>query len=104
MNDETTTTLNDVAKALSHPARVRIVELLSRQSECMGAEVFGELDLAQSTVSEHLRVLREAGVVRATPVGTRTVYCLVPGTLESFAEEVAALAATSPRCLGGPNT
>ena len=58
-----------VAQALAHPARVRILRLLADQTECRGAEVFSELPLAQSTVSEHLRVLKEAGLVTSHPVG-----------------------------------
>ncbi len=65
-----------VAKALSHPVRVQIIELLAAQTECRGADLFAELPLAQSTVSEHLRILRDAGVVSSRPVGTSAVYCL----------------------------
>ena len=74
-----------VARALAHPARVRIVRLLAGQTECRGADVFGELPLAQSTISEHLRVLKEAGVVNARAEGTSMVYCLAPGVLDEFA-------------------
>lgn len=77
-----------VARALAHPARVRIVHLLAEQTECRGAEVFSELPLAQSTVSQHLRVLKEAGLVRSKPVGTAMVYCLVCTVLEEFRRAV----------------
>lgn len=84
-----------LAKALAHPARVQIVELLARQRECRGAEVFAELPLAQSTVSEHLRVLKEAGIVSASPEGTRAVYCLDPEALNVLREAVAAIVSES---------
>jgi len=87
-----------IAKALAHPARVQIVQLLAEQSECRGADVFSELPLAQSTVSEHLRVLKDAGLVTATPVGTSAVYCLRPEVLAAFAEDVWRLAAATPTC------
>jgi ArsR family transcriptional regulator, arsenate/arsenite/antimonite-responsive transcriptional repressor len=87
-----------VAKALAHPARIRIVRLLARQTECMGAEVFSELPLAQSTISEHLRVLKEAGIVNATPIGTRTVYCVAPKPLAAFGLSVGELAEASQAC------
>ena len=87
-----------LAKALAHPARVQIVELLARQAECRGADVFAELPLAQSTVSEHLRVLKDAGIVEADPVGTSMLYCLDPAALATFAEAVEALCADSPGC------
>lgn len=81
-----------LARALGHPARVRIVRLLAAQRECRGAEVFSELPLAQSTISEHLRILRDAGLVTARPLGTSTVYCLAPQGLRALAEEIGAIA------------
>jgi ArsR family transcriptional regulator len=88
----------EISRALAHPARVRIVNLLSVQSECRGADVFGELDLAQSTISEHLRILRETGLVSSRPVGTSNVYCIVAGPLAEYAEHAAELAAASAHC------
>jgi ArsR family transcriptional regulator len=87
-----------VARALSHPARVRIVALLAEQTECRGAEVFGELPLAQSTISEHLRILREAGLISSQSVGTGMVYCLVPGALDEFTSALAELSNRAPEC------
>ena len=87
-----------VARALAHPVRIQIIELLAVQTECRGHELFSELPLAQSTVSGHLRVLREAGVVSSSPVGTSMVYCLVPQVLEQFAATVDALGSTAERC------
>ena len=88
----------EIARALAHPARVRIVNLLARQTECRGADVFGELDLAQSTISEHLRILREAGLVSSRPVGTSSFYCLVPEGLEDLSRAAGELARTSTLC------
>jgi len=90
-----------VARALAHPARVDIVRLLAAQSECKGAEVFSELPLAQSTISEHLRVLREAGLVGSRPVGTSKVYCLVPEVLDGFGDSVKEIVATCATCGAG---
>ncbi len=90
-----------LAKAFAHPARVRIVELLARQTECRGHDVFTELPLAQSTVSEHLRVLREAGVVCSSPVGTAATYCLNRATLDRFAVAVGHLTGTLAACDAG---
>lgn len=84
----------EIAKALAHPARVQIVELLSQQLECKGAELFAELPLAQSTVSEHVRILRDAGIVGAKQVGASSVYCLDPSGLRDFATAVGVIAAT----------
>lgn len=87
-----------VAKALSHPARVRIVALLAAQTECRGHEVFSELPLAQSTVSEHLRVLKEAGLVTSKPVGSATVFCLTAPVLDEFRHSVGGLTAGAATC------
>lgn len=92
MDDDT---VAQVARALAHPTRVRILRLLADQTECRGADVFSELPLAQSTVSEHLRVLKEAGLVTSQPVGTGMVYCLVSRVLFEFQEAVGELAATT---------
>ncbi len=67
-----------MAKALGHPARVRILRLLAARQTCITGDVVAELPLAQSTVSEHLRILREAGLVQATPDGTKVAYCVSP--------------------------
>lgn len=92
-----------VARALAHPARVRIVRLLAANPECAGTEVFAELPLAQSTISQHLRVLKEAGVVASHAVGSGSVYCLVPGLLSGFLNEVREIARGAPDCANGDN-
>jgi ArsR family transcriptional regulator, arsenate/arsenite/antimonite-responsive transcriptional repressor len=61
-----------LAKAIGHPARVRILRLLSRKEARVCSQIVGELPLAQSTVSEHLRILKEAGLVRSSEEG----YCI----------------------------
>jgi ArsR family transcriptional regulator, arsenate/arsenite/antimonite-responsive transcriptional repressor len=104
MNDEWTPALMDdtrtatIAKALAHPVRVRILRLLAEQSECRGADMFRELPLAQSTVSQHLAILREAGVIVSHSVGQASVYCLAPDVLQLFSAEVSAIASTPPTC------
>jgi ArsR family transcriptional regulator len=87
-----------VAKALAHPARLHIVRLLAREPECRGADLFSELPLAQSTVSQHLAILAEAGVVTSHPVGQGKVYCIDPQVLRSFADEVTAMVAAATPC------
>lgn len=90
-----------VAKALAHPARIRIVRLLAAQSECRGHEVFSEIPLAQSTISEHLRVLKDAGLVQAHPVGTAMVYCLVSSVLSEFSQAADEITASVAECVPG---
>lgn len=65
-----------LAKALGHPARVRILRMLSRKEARVCSQIVDELPLAQSTVSEHLRILREAGLVRSSQDGPRVGYCI----------------------------
>ena len=68
--------LAKLAKAIGHPARVRIVRMLSRREARVCSQIVDELPLAQSTVSEHLRILREAGLVRSSQDGPRVGYCI----------------------------
>lgn len=87
-----------VARALAHPARMHIVRLLAEQPECRGAEVFADLPLAQSTISEHLGVLKRAGIVSSRQVGVASVYCLDHRALRSFIDELDALVAAASGC------
>lgn len=73
-----------LAAALGHPARVAIVRFLQRHGECVCGEIVGVLPLAQSTVSQHLKVLKEAGWIRGEVQGPRTCYCLDPDALQRF--------------------
>ena len=64
-----------LAKALGHPARVRILRLLLARDACYCGELVDELPLAQATVSQHLKVLKQAGLVVGEVEGLRTCYC-----------------------------
>ena len=70
-----------LAKALGHPARVAIIRLLLRREACVCGEIVDELPLAQSTVSQHLKQLKEAGLVRGEVDGPRVCYCVEPGAV-----------------------
>lgn len=70
-----------LTKALGHPARVQIVRLLARRTTCICGDIVDELPLSQSTVSQHLKVLKEAGIVRGEIDGPRVCYCLNLRTL-----------------------
>lgn len=69
-------TLAAMAKAVAHPARLAILQLLTHRETCATGDVVAELPLAQSTVSEHLRILREAGLIQGEIEGPRTRYCV----------------------------
>jgi ArsR family transcriptional regulator len=80
-----------LAKALGHPARVQIVRLLSRRATCVCGDIVDELPLAQSTVSQHLKVLKDAGLVRGEIDGPRVCYCLEPRALRRLKALVASI-------------
>ncbi len=76
--------------ALSHPARLRILRHLSGKGACCCAEVVQELDLAQSTVSQHLKVLVDAGLVLYTPENRRSRYTVNRTEVNGFAAAISA--------------
>jgi ArsR family transcriptional regulator len=82
-----------LAKALAHPARVRIVETLLRRKTCIGCDIVEEIGLAASTTSEHLRILKEAGIIIGEIERPRVCYSLEPAAvapLLAFLEAVQA--------------
>ena len=67
-----------LARALGHPARVAILRMLIERGECICGQIVLGLPLAQATVSQHLKVLKEAGLVRGEVDGPRVCYCVNP--------------------------
>jgi ArsR family transcriptional regulator len=78
-------------RAIAHPARFRIVKLLAERQACVCGDLVDELPLAQSTVSEHLKVLKDAGIVRGNIEGPNTCYCLEPEAIAWLKREFGAL-------------
>ena len=76
--------LADIAKALSHPARIAILKVLAKQTECICGEIVEVLPLAQSTVSQHLKELKKAGLIDGTVDGPRSCYCINWKAFEKF--------------------
>jgi len=85
------TDLAALAKALGHPIRVAILRHLLRSGECVCGDIVGMLPLAQSTVSQHLKVLKDAGLVRGTIEGPRVCYCADPAAVRRMQELALAL-------------
>jgi ArsR family transcriptional regulator len=83
--------LATLAKALGHPARIQIMRLLVRREACICGDIVSELPLAQSTVSQHLKVLKEAGLVKGEIDGPRVCYCVEPRTLRRLKSLVGSL-------------
>lgn len=75
------------AKAMSHPARIAILKLLAQQNECICGDIVDELPLAQSTVSQHLKELKNAGLIEGSIDGPRSCYCIHWKAFEKFNAE-----------------
>jgi ArsR family transcriptional regulator len=73
-------------KALAHPARIAIIELLAERETCICGDITDELPLAQSTVSQHLKALKKAGIIQGEIDGVRTCYCLSEEGVEELNE------------------
>ena len=83
--------LVELFRALGHPARLSILRLLAERQTCICGDVVDELPLSQSTVSQHLKVLTNAGLIIGEVEGPSVCYCLTPGALSSLHEAVAKL-------------
>lgn len=83
--------LSSLAKAVGHPARVRILRLLDGRQGCVCGTIVDEIGLAQSTVSQHLAVLKEVGLIQGEVDGPRMCYCLDQDAIRRFKMLAAAL-------------
>jgi ArsR family transcriptional regulator len=90
------THLASLAKALGHPVRVQILRLLISRRACVCGEICDRLPLAQSTVSQHLKVLRQAGLVTVEEQGTCTCYHPNPTGLEQLQQLIGGLSQLHP--------
>ncbi len=79
------------AKALSHPARIAILGVLAKKNECICGEIVEVLPLAQSTVSQHLKELKQAGLITGETDGPRSCYCINWKAFEKFNQEFTTL-------------
>jgi ArsR family transcriptional regulator len=88
--DRETATL---ARALGHPARVAILRLLLERGECVCGGIVDAVPLAQSTVSQHLKYLKNAGLIRGEVEGPRVCYCANPSAVRRLEQLIGALGA-----------
>jgi ArsR family transcriptional regulator len=86
-----------LAKALAHPSRIRLLRRLAGEARCFYGSLADELPLAASTVSQHLRILRDAGLVRGEVDGPRTCYCINRDRLDRAMTLLQELAWSLPR-------
>jgi ArsR family transcriptional regulator len=90
--------LSQMMKALGHPARMQIFRYLSENPQCITGDIVDVLPLAQATVSQHLKVLRDAGLICGTIEGPATCYCLDCNNVEWFNQQVGALVLPNKCC------
>jgi len=90
-HDESAESLARLAWAIAHPARVRILRLLQSRTSCMCGEIVGQLPLAQSTVSQHLKILKDTGLIQGEVDGPKVCYCVDPEKLKQLKELIASL-------------
>jgi ArsR family transcriptional regulator len=89
-----------LAKALGHPARIQIIETLLRRQSCIGCDIVEEIGLAASTTSEHLRILKEAGLITGEIVRPRVCYALAPDAVAPLMTLLARIQSSSARRAG----
>lgn len=70
--------LAQTAKAFAHPARLAIIDFLLKSESCINGDLVNELGLAQATISQHLRELKDIGIIQGSIEGTRMCYCINP--------------------------
>jgi ArsR family transcriptional regulator len=80
--------LSEMMKALGHPARMQIIRYLTDHPQCITGDIVDVLPLAQATVSQHLKVLRDADLICGTIEGTATCYCLNHESVAWFKSQV----------------
>ena len=86
-NSEAEQEMAALAKALAHPARIRILSILSaleKSGGCLNSDLVSELGLAQSTVSEHLRILKNSGFITAESIPPKMCYRIDRGNIQRF--------------------
>ncbi len=90
--------LADIAKALAHPARIRILKILTSMNSCMVGNIVEQLPLSQSTVSQHLKELKKVGLIKGEIKGPKICYCINDKTLIKFKKELDKLYSIICKC------
>jgi DNA-binding transcriptional ArsR family regulator len=85
-----------LAKALGHPARIQAIETLLRRRTCIGCDIADEIGLAASTTSEHLRILKEAGLIIGEIERPRVCYSIDPAAIRPLIEFLEKIEASTP--------
>jgi DNA-binding transcriptional ArsR family regulator len=80
--------LAQMLKALAHPARIAIIQHLVKANACVCGDLVDELGLAQATISQHLKELKNAGLIQGTIEGTSVCYCIDPKVWKQYKKEM----------------
>ena len=83
--------LAEFAKVLGHPARIAILQLLSEKDSCINGTIVNEIGLAQATISQHLKALKEIGIIKGTIEGVSICYCIDHHKFKSLKQQFDAL-------------
>ena len=86
------------AKALSHPARVAILKVLAQKKSCVCGDIVDELPIAQATVSQHLKELKEVGLIQGTIDGPSVCYCINAEGLQKAQTLLTSLFSSAAKC------
>ena len=90
--------LAEILKALAHPARLRILELLAARGTCICGELVDAMPLSQATVSQHLKVLKQAGLIEGTIDGPRSCYCIDQAEMAVLRDHITELFGSIENC------
>ena len=90
--------LAEIAKALSHPARIKILKILNDLNSCMVGSIVDLLPLSQSTVSQHLKELKRVGLIKGEIEGPKICYCINSDVMENAKEELNKLFSQVCKC------
>ncbi len=88
----------ELAKAIGHPARVAILKFLAKQKGCFCGDLVDELPLSQSTISQHLKALKEAGIITGNLEGKSTSYCINTKTWKETSQLLTSLFSNIEKC------
>ena len=87
-----------IAKALGHPARIAIMEYLVKTDACICGDIVNELPLSQPTVSQHLKELKSAGLIKGSVEGTSICYCIDQTTINQLSTYILAMLESKKCC------
>jgi predicted transcriptional regulator len=86
--------LANLLKAMAHPARIAILQAIIKANSCICGELVDELGLAQPTISQHLKELKNAGIIQGTIEGVKVCYCIEPKAWKLLQQNLAAFFAS----------